>query len=97
VLECNGISEEQLVSRADRVEHIEMFLFNYGKMLGLSFFQVGSHPAAVQRNTPALPGRATRFRLLARSAPEVTFASSYSLADHIPSQLNGPPSQLWRW
>lgn len=54
--EANGISEEQVVHKADRVEHLEMFLFNFPRMLSLHVFTNLSSLSIMQQNIHTLEG-----------------------------------------
>lgn len=56
VCEANGITEEQLVKKADRVEHLEMFLYNYPRMLSLELFANLSSLSIMQQQIQTLEG-----------------------------------------
>ena len=54
VCDANGLSEGQVVSKADQVEHLEMFLFNYPRMLGLTIFTNLSSLSIMQQHVDAM-------------------------------------------
>jgi hypothetical protein len=56
VCEANGITQQQLVSKADQVEHLEMFLFNFPRMLSLGTFSNLSSLSVMQQSIQTLEG-----------------------------------------
>jgi hypothetical protein len=56
VCEANGITEEDVCSKADQVEHLEMFLFNFPRMLSLGLFANLSSLSIMQQNIQTLEG-----------------------------------------
>ena len=56
VCEANGITEDQLVQKADQVEHLEMFLFNFPRMLSLGLFTNLSSLSIMQQQIQTLEG-----------------------------------------
>ena len=57
ICEANGMTEEHLTRRgADKVQHVEMFLFNYPRVRGLSLFVNLSSLSIMQQQLTRIEG-----------------------------------------
>ena len=54
--EANGITEEQLIDKADLIQHLEMFLFNFPRMTSLTFFTSLTSLSVMQQKITKLEG-----------------------------------------